>query len=73
MAKKNTAPHPNPLPLAGEGTELRVAYHSGPGEIGFCGNHWQRDVAQPITQAEWNAMRLRADFGNYDFKEETQT
>lgn len=49
---------------------INVAYHSGPDEIGFCGNQWKRDQVQTITKAEWNAMQLRADFSNYDFKEE---
>lgn len=62
MAKKK--------PQTPDSSEIRVAYHTGPTEIGFCGNHWQRGIAQPVTQAEWNAMQLRADFKHYNFTEE---
>jgi hypothetical protein len=75
MAKAPT-PLPNPLPQAGEGTneksniQLSVAYHDGPGEIGFAGRHWQRGVAQPVAAEEWAAMQARADFNEFDFIEE---
>jgi hypothetical protein len=50
--------------------DIRVAYHEGPCDIGFCGKRWKRGEAQPITQAEWQAMQLRADFKHYQFTEE---
>lgn len=72
----DSTPSPT-LPLqAGEGTSeksavgILVAYHDGPGEIGFGGRHWQRDVAQPVSADEWAAMRERADFNEFNFTEE---
>lgn len=53
-------------------TEICVAYHAGPGEIGFCGNHWKRGEAQTITLAEWHAMQARGDFNEFNFEEEEQ-
>jgi hypothetical protein len=64
---------PPSLPLLREEKEaadLRVAYHEGPADIGFCGRQWQRDVAQRVTAEEWAAMQARGDFGEFNFEEE---
>ena len=51
-------------------TELRVAYHAGPEEIGFCGRTWQRGVAQSVTADEWAAMQARGDIEEFNFTKE---
>ena len=61
---------PSP-PSGGEGRgEVVVAYHAGPPEIGFYKRQWRIGVAQPIPVDDWIAMNERADFGEFDFKEE---
>lgn len=80
MAKKeidsSESPLPNPLPPAGEGTNVKsnalilVAYHAGPEEIGFFGKQWQRGVTQSVTADEWLAMQVRGDFDEFNFTEE---
>lgn len=71
MANKKT---PDSTPLAGSilssQPTLMVAYHDGPGEIGFGGRHWQRGISQPVTAEEWAAMRARRDFNEFNFSEE---
>jgi len=69
MAKKDANQTPPSLPLSGE-ESISVAYHAGPGEIKFCGRHWQRDTAQSITLPEWHAIQARGDFNEFNFTEE---
>lgn len=49
---------------------IRVAYHEGPPEIGFCNINWKRGEVQPITLTVWTAMHMRADFKQFNFTEE---
>lgn len=75
MARNRNTPNadtPPNSPAKGEGM-VCVAYHDGPGEIGFCGRWWKRGVAQSITIEEWHAIQARADFNEFNFIEETQS
>lgn len=50
---------------------MNVAYHDGPPEISFYGRAWRKGVPQPVSEQDWEAMRARGDFAEFDFRVET--